>query len=308
MVMIEVKNLEKNLKGKKGSILIKDVTFELENGNVLGIIGSEISGRYTLMKLLAGIVKQNKGNILIDKVELNKSKRYKKDLIGYVPLHFINYENLKVIEFFEYYAGLFKVKKKDQKDLIEEILKVLGLKEFSNLYLDNLSNYQLKLVNLGRALLNSPRLLILEDFFFGLDESSKLKLKDIFEKLKTLNLVILISSESIDKYIENVCTHYLILKNGEQDFFGAKDSYFCDSKYNNIEIINIKSNDNFKLFKILKEEESVSGITICVSRLEFEYNNEKKDISEFLDSVTDKDITIKKFSKRKFREGIAKGE
>ena len=134
--MIEVKNVTK----KYGSfVAVDDISFTINDGEVVGFLGPNGAGKSTTMNMITGYIEQTEGSIIVDGFDtIKKSKKAKKE-IGYMPEGVPLYTDLTVKEFVTYMAELRKVDKKTKKENVQKVLKETGLDQMQNKLIKNLS-------------------------------------------------------------------------------------------------------------------------------------------------------------------------
>ena len=193
--------------------VLKDINFSLKSGDFLAVIGNNGSGKSTLIKCMLGINKITKGKIFLDDIDIFEYKSFRN--IGYVPQKFddFNYEfPITVNEII--YASKYSDLTEDQ---VLETLDKIGILHLQNENINNLSGGQLQRVFIARALMNEPKLLILDEPTVGVDKAN---VEMFYQTINELNkegiTVILISHNIRDAKCE--FTHVLSLHNGEGIF------------------------------------------------------------------------------------------
>ncbi|MEN8905311.1 MAG: ABC transporter ATP-binding protein [Clostridiales bacterium] len=328
--MIEVLDIGKRyIDNNSRNISIEKINFNLNSKSILGVFGDKKSGRITLIKMLAGIVKPNSGSIIVDGLDLCDEKVTIKNLVGYVPKLFGDFDNLKVSEYLEYYAGLYKIDKKERIKKIKDAILTVKIDQYKDSFIDELTKEQMRVLSLASVLINNPKILILDDFFRNLDNNFKVNLYKLIISLKELGKIIIISSSEFNE-IKDVCTHKCIIKEGKQIFFGDINDIIDDTneiyeettdlsndginitketkditddittktlnlrnnQNNNKEkVIKIETDNNFRVADILQNEDEVKGITINIKEVEFAYNVNSK-INKFLELLSDNGIKV----------------
>lgn len=207
--VLECKNLNKKI-GKKQ--ILKNVSLEVDSGDILGFIGPNGAGKTTTIKLILGLQSITSGEVYINgyNIQTQFEKAIKKvgtivespDLYMYLS----GYNNLKII------ANLYK---DVDENRIQEVIKLVGLENRIN---DKVSKYSLGMrqrLGIAQALLHKPNLLILDEPTNGLDPEGIKQLRDLLTGLaKKENMAILISSHNLSE-LENFCTKIAIIQNGE---------------------------------------------------------------------------------------------
>jgi len=190
--------------------VLKDMSFSLKSGDFLAVIGNNGSGKSTLIKCILGLNKVPAEKIYLDDVDITEFKTYKK--IGYVPQKFddFNYEfPITVNEILQ--ASRFSHFTEDQK---LELLDKIGILELQNENINNLSGGQLQRVFIVRALMNDPKLLILDEPTVGVDRENVQNFYKTVNELNTEGITIILITHNLNESNGNF-THILSLQNGE---------------------------------------------------------------------------------------------
>ena len=158
--MIEVKNLTK----KYGNVIaLDDISFTINDGEIVGFLGPNGAGKTTTMNIIAGYIEQTDGTVIINGFDtIKKSKKAKKE-IGYMPEGTPLYTDLTIKEFVTYMAELRKIDRNTRKEMVQKVLKETGLDEIQNKLIKNLSRGQKQRVSLAGTLVSEPKILILDE-------------------------------------------------------------------------------------------------------------------------------------------------
>lgn len=208
--MIQVKNVTK----KYGNfIAVKDLNFEIEHGEVIGLLGPNGVGKSTTMNMLTGFIEPTEGTILINGNDIVKKSKEAKKNIGYMPENVPLYLDLTVKEFVNYMAELKLVSRKEKKKQVEEIIKETGLEDVKNKLIRNLSRGYKQRVSMAGALVGKPEILILDEPTVGLDPKQIVEIRELIKKLGKEHTVII--SSHILSEISQICEKVIIINKGE---------------------------------------------------------------------------------------------
>ncbi|MCV2232335.1 amino acid ABC transporter ATP-binding protein [Paracholeplasma manati] len=213
-MLLETKNLSKNFKQVQA---VKDVSFGLDAGEVLSIIGPSGSGKSTLLKLIANLEQPTEGDIYISGQSIQsadkKTKRALYQSMGFIFQDFALFEHLTVKENLELAPKL--VYKKNQDSISKEtnrLLKLVGLEDKIDAYPITLSGGQKQRIAIARALATSPKILLFDEPTSALDVKSIDDLVDIILKLKKAQIGILIVTHDL-RFAKLVSSRLLFMKN-----------------------------------------------------------------------------------------------
>jgi ABC transporter related protein len=269
--LLECQNLCKSF-GKKQ--ILKDVSFEIDEGDILAFIGPNGSGKTTTIKLILGLQKIDKGSVSINNYDIEKDFVKAIEKVGAIVenpdtyMYLTGWQNLKII------ANLYK----DVSDKeIMDIVKLVGLEKRIN---DKVSKYSLGMrqrLGIARALINKPNVLILDEPTNGLDPEGIKDLRNLLKKLASDGMGILISSHNLAE-LESFCNKVLIIDNGK---------IIETSKVNEF-----KSNGNKYIFKVSNTDNlEVEGI-YQVKGDEFAYDGSKEEIAKLIKTLVKKNVDI----------------
>ena len=203
---LEIKNLRKSFSGNE---VLHGISFSVESGKAVGLIGRNGAGKTTTIRILMDVFKCNSGEILLDGKPF-KPTDYQ---IGYLPEERGLYPKKKVIEQIVYLASLRGISKKEAKNNALKWLKRLGIEEYVNRKLDTLSKGNQQKVQLAQTLVCNPEIVILDEPFSGLDPVNSQILKDVINELIQDNKIVIFSSHQMS-YVEEFCEDIAIINKG----------------------------------------------------------------------------------------------
>ena len=259
--MIEVKNVTK----KYGSfVAVDDISFTINDGEVVGFLGPNGAGKSTTMNMITGYIEQTDGNIIVDGFDtIKKSKKAKKE-IGYMPEGVPLYTDLTVKEFVTYMAELRKVERKLKKEKVQEVLKETGLDGMQNKLIKNLSRGQKQRVSLAGTLVADPKILILDEPTVGLDPKQITEIRSLIKNLGKKHTVIL--SSHILSEVSQICDRVIIINKGKIVAIDTPENLEKKVSDNNVIYVTVEDKENkidgikgkitgIKDIKLIKENE-----------------------------------------------------
>ena len=208
--MIEVKNVTKKY-GK--FVAIDNISFTINEGEIVGLLGPNGAGKSTTMNMLTGFIDQTEGEIIIDGYDMLKKPKKAKKEIGYMPEGVPPYTDLTVKEFVTYMAELKKVDKKTRKEKIQKIIEQTGLKDVEKKLIKNLSRGYKQRVSMAGALVGEPKILILDEPTVGLDPKQITEIRNLIKELGKTHTIIL--SSHILSEVSQVCSKVIIINKGK---------------------------------------------------------------------------------------------
>ena len=208
--MIKVENVTK----KYGTFTAVDnISFKIEKGEIVGLLGANGAGKTTTMNMITGFIEQTDGKILIDDIDTLKRPKKTKRKIGYMPEGVPLYTDLTVKEFVTYMAEIKKVNRKQIKEKVEKVLKETGIDDVKNKLIKNLSRGYKQRVSLAGTLVNDPEILILDEPTVGLDPKQITEIRSLIKKFGQNHTVIL--SSHILSEVSQICDKVIIINKGK---------------------------------------------------------------------------------------------
>jgi len=206
--IIEIKNVSFSYNGKEN--VLENVSLNIHKGDYIGFVGNNGSGKTTLIKLIIGLLKSDKGEIKLFGTDLKDFKDWQK--IGYVPQKAANFEKGFPVNVFETVLMGRYVKQKifqktSQEDLAaaETALQNVGMWDFKNKLIGDLSGGQMQRVFIARALVNNPEVIFLDESTVGIDVASQENFYQLLQKLnKELGITLVMVSHDIKKMVQEV--------------------------------------------------------------------------------------------------------
>lgn len=218
-ITIKVENASKVYEGARSHYALKEVTLDICQGDIYGIVGMSGAGKSTLMRCLTGLERPSQGIIQVlgkDIAKLNTQELI--DLrrqIGMIFQHFHLFSSRTVAENIAYAMEIHGVSKADQQTRIAELLKLVGLESKADAYPTQLSGGEKQRVGIARALANNPKILLCDEATSALDPKTTRSVLKLLQQLnRTLNLTIVVITHQIE-VVKEICTHVAVLSKGE---------------------------------------------------------------------------------------------
>jgi len=249
--VIEVKNVTKRY-GK--SVAVENISFKIEDGEIVGLLGPNGAGKSTTMNIITGFIEQNEGEVIVDGYNMLKKPKKAKKEIGYMPEGVPLYTDLTVKEFVTYMSELKQVDRKVRKEKVEKIIQETGLKNVENKLIKNLSRGYKQRVSMAGALVGEPKILILDEPTVGLDPKQITEIRNLIKKLGETHTVIL--SSHILSEVSQICNNVIIINKGKIVAIDTPENLENKVTNNNAIYITIEDPEN----KIDKVKTQIKGI------------------------------------------------
>lgn len=207
-----IENLSKSYKDKK---VVDNISISLKQG-VYGLLGANGAGKTTLMRMLCGILKADTGSVTFDGISV-ASEEYR-DVLGYLPQDFGYYPEFTGMEFLMYMASLKGLNKASAKRKATELMDLVGLGEKGRKKIKTYSGGMKQRLGIAQALLNDPKVIILDEPTVGLDPRERVRFRNMIAELGKENIVLL--STHIVSDIEHIADVVLMMKEGKLIYRG----------------------------------------------------------------------------------------
>lgn len=195
---------------------LKEVSFEVKRGDILGFLGPNGAGKSTTLKIITTFLSPTSGNVFVNGVSVHENPEAVREFIGYLPEQTPLYPELRVIEQLEFAAGIRGLSGNAKKMAIEEALEVCDLKDVTKKLCGVLSKGYKQRVGLAQAIISKPDLLILDEPTSGLDPIQIIQIRDLIKTLAQSRAVVL--STHILQEVSAVCTRVVIISRGKVVF------------------------------------------------------------------------------------------
>ena len=268
--MIEIENLAKSFGKTKA---VDGLSLKIEDGGLYGFVGPNGAGKTTTMKIISGLLQADLGSVTINGIDAVKNVKKIRRMIGYVPDFFGVYDNLKVLEYIEFFASAYNIVGRGAERKCYRLLNELGLSDKLEFFVDDLSRGQKQVLCLARALIHEPEILILDEPTSGMDPKSRIEIRNLLKRLAVIEEGRVVMSGSIE---------------------GIERKMHIENPI----IIKVEDGANIAA-GILKEEESVVNLTITEDdEFYVSYNGSEEEEGYLLKKLIEAGVLISSFSRR----------
>lgn len=218
--MLELINLTKKY---KNFTAVDNISFKVEDGEIFGLLGPNGAGKSTTVSMISTVKAPTSGEIKVDNKSLKEKSMEIKKIMGIVPQDIALYEALSAKDNLEFFGSLYGLQGKILKDRVSEVLEIIELKDKKDQAISEFSGGMKRRVNIGIALINNPKLLILDEPTVGIDPQSR---NHILETVKRLNeergMTVIYTSHYMEE-VEYLCKRVAIVDNGKLIALGTKE-------------------------------------------------------------------------------------
>jgi ABC-2 type transport system ATP-binding protein len=193
---------------------IKSLELNLQKGDVFGFIGPNGAGKTTTMRILATLLNPTWGEAYVCGYSIYTKPRDIRRMIGYMPDFFGVYDDMKVIEYLEFFAAAYRIKGAARKKICDEVLDLVDLGYKREALVTSLSRGMTQRLGLARVLLHDPQVLLLDEPASGLDPRARIEIRGLLKELRNMGKTIMISSHILPE-LADICNKIGIIEKGE---------------------------------------------------------------------------------------------
>ncbi|MCA9258433.1 MAG: ABC transporter ATP-binding protein [Planctomycetales bacterium] len=209
--MIDIRDLTK----KYGDLdAIHKIDLKLERSDVFGFIGPNGAGKTTTMRILATLLNPTWGEAYVGGYSIYTHPKEIRRIIGYMPDFFGVYDNMKVIEYLEFFAAAYRIKGPQRRKICDEVLDLVDLGYKREALVTSLSRGMTQRLGLARVLLHDPQVLLLDEPASGLDPRARIEIRGLLKELRNMGKTIMVSSHILPE-LADICNKIGIIEKGK---------------------------------------------------------------------------------------------
>lgn len=206
-------SIEKLTKQFGEVVAVRDLTFDVKEGEIFGLIGPDGAGKTTTLRVISTAMSPTSGRVTVGDIDVTRAPEAVKAIVGYMPQRFALYPDLTVIENLNFFADVFGSPRADRAALIERFLGFAHLTEFQTRRAQNLSGGMQKKLALAATLMHHPRVLLLDEPTTGVDPVSRREFWDLLTDVHLEGVTIVVSTPYLDE--AERCTRVGLMHRGE---------------------------------------------------------------------------------------------
>lgn len=257
MAFIDIKNLCKSFGSKKA---VDNVSLEIEEGEVFGLLGSNGAGKSTLISMLSTLIKPDAGEITVGGYDLSEKPSEIKKFFGLVPQEIALYPTLTAKENLFFWGRMYGLGGRLLKERVEEGLELAGLSDRAKDRIESFSGGMKRRINVAAALLHHPRAIIMDEPTVGIDPQSRNHILETVQRLNKEGMTVIYTSHYMEE-VELLCTRIAIMDGGKVIAAGSKEE--LQKLVGETETINIRiSNMSGKEKSLIEKIEGVESVTV----------------------------------------------
>jgi ABC-2 type transport system ATP-binding protein len=209
--IIEFKNLGKSFKQR---IAVNNLNFNIESGEIFGLVGPNGAGKTTTMRMLVTLLKPDHGEIFVGGYSIRNKPNEVRRQIGFMPDSFGVYGDMTVQEYLDFFGACYKIHPNQRAHLITDLLDLVDLGHRRNDMVDTLSTGLKQRLGLARVLIHDPGILVLDEPASGLDPRARVEIRELLLEVARLGKTILFSSHILAD-VGELCTRVGIIEDGK---------------------------------------------------------------------------------------------
>lgn len=287
--VIEVKHLTKSYKSKKA---VDDLSFEVAEGEILGLLGPNGSGKTTTMNCILALLKFDDGKIKIFGKEMAPNAYDIKSKIGVVFQDVAVFDELTVYGNIDYFCGLYVTDKQTRAEYVEDAIKLVGLEENKNQYPKQLSGGLLRRLNIACGIAHKPKLIFLDEPTVAVDPQSRNNILEGIKRLRDDGATIIYTTHYMEE-VEILCDRVIILDKGQIIASGTNDELKALAKIEEKVTVEVPEM-NPKQIGALEQIKNVSSVTYENGVLKLVYVRGKNNLAEMIKYLDDNKIEYNK--------------
>ena len=281
-MLLKIQELKKYYKDIKA---VDDISFEVEKGDILGLLGTNGAGKSTAISIIATLISADSGKVFFKGVDIAKNPKELQNCLGLVPQEIALYPNLSGWDNLAFWGKAYGLKGEELKKRIIEIADIIGIKERLKDKVKKYSGGMQRRLNIGAALLHRPELIIMDEPTVGIDPQSR---NHILETTKTLakeGATIIYTSHYMEE-VELLCNKVCIMDKGKIIANGTKEE-LINSIGEDYKITIKLANDNAELIEKLKVLDCVKALDYKDNTLDIVAKGEETSSNLILATITE---------------------
>jgi ABC-2 type transport system ATP-binding protein len=274
-IAIEAKGLTK----KYGDMFaIRDIDLELNQGDLFGFIGPNGAGKTTTMRIIATLLNPTWGEAYVCGNSIYTKPKEIRRLVGYMPDFFGVYDDMKVIEYLEFFAAAYRIRGPERRRRCNEMLEIVDLDFKRDAYANTLSRGQTQRLGLARTLLHDPQVLLLDEPLSGLDPRARIEMRNLLRRLGQLGKTIIVSSHILPE-LADICNKIGVIDRGVMSVNAEVAEVMKQVRQRTVLIIEVLG-DREAAGKLLEQHTTVESVELKKEQLHVTLQQGIDDYSE----------------------------
>lgn len=288
--MIRTENLTKKY---DDFFAIKAIDLELKEGDLFGFIGPNGAGKTTTMRIIATLLEPSWGEAYVCGHSIYNAPKEIRRLVGYMPDFFGVYDDMKVIEYLEFFAAAYRIGGKERRRKCDEMLDIVDLDFKRDAFANTLSRGQTQRLGLARVLLHDPQVLLLDEPLSGLDPRARIEMRNLMRRLGKLGKTIVVSSHILPE-LADICNKIGIIDKGILQVSAEVTDVMKQVREKTVLFVNVV-NDPVGAAAVLKNNSLVESVEDGDGHMVVMLNDRVEDYSPLAKDLIDAGFGITQF-------------
>ncbi|WP_297632393.1 ABC transporter ATP-binding protein [uncultured Clostridium sp.] len=271
-------------------VAVDNITIDIKEGEIYGLLGPNGAGKSTTIGIICGLLRPSKGKISILDTDVTKSMKNMNKEIGLVPQEIALYGDLTACENLKFFGELYGLRGKELGNKIEEVLEFIGLTDVKNKKANEFSGGMKRRLNIGCALVHSPKIVIMDEPTVGIDPQSRNHILESVRKLNKKGVTVVYTTHYMEE-VETICERIAIIDKGRVIAEGSKDdlkNIISDTHLLSLTLSNIEEINEEEIHFI----NGVTKVSIKDNVLEISSSKEINNLNKIIEYVGSKNTEI----------------
>lgn len=272
---------------------IKGIDLDLDKGDLFGFIGPNGAGKTTTMRIISTLLDPTWGEAYVCGNSIYNSPKEIRRLVGYMPDFFGVYDDMKVIEYLEFFAAAYRIRGEARRKRCNELLDVVDLDFKRDAFASTLSRGQTQRLGLARVLLHDPQVLLLDEPLSGLDPRARIEMRNLLRRLGQMGKTIVVSSHILPE-LADICNKIGIIDRGVMNVNAEVSEVMKQVRQRTV--LNIKVvGDAEQAAKVLEPLEIVDSVDVVNEQINVVLTGIVEDYGQLSTSLVEQGFPIKMF-------------
>ena len=264
----------------------------LEEGDVYGFIGPNGAGKTTTMRMLATLLNPTYGEASVCGHSIYTGAKEIRRLIGYMPDFFGVYDDMKVIEYLEFFAAAYRINGPERRKICEQVLELVDLTYKREALVTSLSRGMTQRLGLARVLLHDPQVLLLDEPASGLDPRARIEIRALLKELRNMGKTILVSSHILPE-LADICNKIGIIERGQLLVHGSVTEVMAQVRDNIV--LQINTDRNEEVYRLLSQQPNIDSVELKPTHVQVKIDDASVDYSFIPTLLLQNDFRLRLF-------------
>lgn len=260
---------------------IESIELELDEGDLFGFIGPNGAGKTTTMRIIATLLNPSWGEAYVCGHSIYTHPKEIRRLVGYMPDFFGVYDDMKVIEYLEFFAAAYRIRGPKRRQRCDEMLEIVDLDFKRDAYANTLSRGQTQRLGLARVLLHDPQVLLLDEPLSGLDPRARIEMRNLLRRLGGMGKTIIVSSHILPE-LADICNKIGIIDRGVMEVNAEVADVMKQVRQRTLLNIEV-ADDQERAARELEQHDLVESVEVRDRRIAVTL---KEDVTDYSDLAT----------------------